>query len=103
MLALRVHGGYAHLMAQGSRVRSVTIELPDEGFVSHPWHPEELAEELRLLWLIEQVRQRRLGHGKAAELSGLSRARFLKEMGKHGVSPFDYDPGELEEELREIT
>jgi predicted HTH domain antitoxin len=88
-------------MAQASR--SVTVELPEEGFQSRPWDPEELAGELRLLWLIEQVRQRRLGHGKAAELSGLSMARFLKEMGKHGVSPFDYDAGELEDELRRIA
>jgi hypothetical protein len=66
-------------MAHASRVRSITIELPDEGFGSHPWHPAELAEELRLLWLIEQVRQRRLGHGKAAELSGLPLVRFLED------------------------
>jgi predicted HTH domain antitoxin len=83
--------------------RSITVDLPEEGFQSHPWNPEEIAGELRLLWLIEQVRQRRLGHGKAAELSGLPMARFLKEMGKHGVSPFDYDPGEIEEELRGIA
>jgi predicted HTH domain antitoxin len=93
--------GYACRMAHASR--SVTVELPDEGFLSHPWDPEELAGELRLLWLIEQVRERRLGHGKAAELSGLPTARFLKEMGKHGVSPFDYDPGELAEELGSIA
>jgi predicted HTH domain antitoxin len=89
-------------MAHASRSRLITVELPDEGFLNHPWDPGEIAGELRLLWLIEQVRQRRLGHGKAAELSGLPMARFLKEMGRHGVSPFDYDPGELEEELREI-
>lgn len=90
-------------MAHAIRRRLVTVELPDEGFLSHPWDPEELAGELRLLWLIEQVRQRRLGHGKAAELSGLPMARFYKEMGKHGVTPFDYDPEELAEELGEIT
>lgn len=89
-------------MADSSKSRLVTVELPDEGFLSHPWDPEELAGELRLLWLIEQVRQRRLGHGKAAELSGLPMARFLKEMGKHGVTPFDYDPKELEAELQDI-
>jgi predicted HTH domain antitoxin len=89
-------------MAQATKSRSVTVELPDEGFLSHPWDPEEIAGELRLLWLLEQVRQRRLGHGKAAELSGLPRARFLKEMGKHGITAFDYDPEELEDELRQI-
>lgn len=89
-------------MADATKGRLVMVELPEEGFVSHPWDPEELAGELRLLWLIEQVRQRRLGHGKAAELSGLPMAKFLKEMGKHGVTPFDYDPEELAAELRDI-
>lgn len=88
-------------MAHASR--SVTVELPEESFLSHRWDPEEVAGELRLLWLIEQVRQRRLGHAKAAELSGLPTARFLKEMGKRGVSPFDYDPGELAEELAGVA
>lgn len=89
-------------MADSSKSRLVTVELPEEGFLSRPWDPEELAGELRLLWLIEQVRERRLGHGKAAELSGLPMARFLKEMGKHGVTPFDHDPQEIEAELRDI-
>jgi predicted HTH domain antitoxin len=54
---------------------------------------------MRVLWLVEQVRGRRLGHGKAAELAGVSRERFLLVMGTHGVSPFDYDDDELAEEL----
>jgi hypothetical protein len=33
----------------------------------------------------------------------MMREMRIEEMGKHGISPFDHDPGELEEELREIT
>jgi predicted HTH domain antitoxin len=60
------------------------------------------AHHLRTLWLIEQTRERRLGHGKAAELAGLPRARFLQRMGRHHVSPFDFDfdEDELDEEFR---
>ncbi len=79
--------------------RSVQVELPDEAFDFHPWEPGEIASELRLLWLLEQVRQRRLGHGKAAEFSGLPRTEFLRLMGHHRISPFDYDADELEAEL----
>lgn len=81
------------------KTRTVQVELPAEAFDSHPWNPDRIAEELRLLWLLEQVRERRLGHGKAAELSGLPRARFLQAMGEHHISAFDYDAGELDEEL----
>ncbi len=79
--------------------RRVEVELPDEAFDFHAWQPDQIAAELRQLWLLEQVRQRRLGHGKAAELAGLSRAGFLLLMGRHGISPFDYDPHELGAEL----
>jgi len=54
---------------------------------------------MRLLWFLEEVRSRRLGFGKAAELAGLPIAQFLLLMGKHQISPFDYDEGELAREL----
>ncbi len=75
------------------------VELPEEAFDSHPWEPLRIAEELRLLWLVDQVRERRLGHAKAAELAGIPRARFLQIMGEHRVSAFDYDADELDREL----
>jgi predicted HTH domain antitoxin len=40
-----------------------------------------------------------LGFGKAAEIAGLPQARFLALMGRHGVTPFDYDEAELSREL----
>jgi len=49
--------------------------------------------------LLDQVRQRRLGHAKAAELAGVPRAQFLRLMGRHHISMFDYDDGELAAEL----
>ena len=58
---------------------------------------------MRVLWLLEQVRQRRLGSGKAAELAGIPLAQFARLMGQYAISPFDYDPGELKEELDQIA
>ena len=81
-------------MAKGSaKPHRVEVELPEEAFRHRTWHPQEVAREMRLLW-IEEVRSRRLGFGKAAELSGLPVAQFLLLMGKHQISPFDYDEGE---------
>lgn len=82
-----------------AKTRRVEVELPEEAFEHHPGDPGRLAEEIRHLWLLEQVRQRRLGFGKAAELAGLPVARFLQLMAEHHVSVFDYDVEELEEEL----
>ena len=83
-------------------MRSVQVDLPEEAFHHHPWAPVEIAEEMRVLWLLEQVRQRRLGYGKAAELAAMPQARFVMLMGRYAISPFDCDPGELQDELAQI-
>ena len=82
-----------------SRARTVTVDLPDEAFQHRPWDPQEVAGEMRLLWLLEEVRARRLGFGKAAELAGIPVAQFLLLMGRHHVTPFDYDEADLAREL----
>ena len=86
-------------MSRRAATRRVEVQLPEEAFSHHPWEPNRLADEMRSLWLLDQVRQRRLGFGKAAELSGLPLARFLELMSEHHITPFDYDPEDLEREL----
>ena len=51
--------------------RTVKVEIPAEAFQHRPWDPAEVAHEMRVLWLLEEVRARRLGFGKAAELAGV--------------------------------
>jgi predicted HTH domain antitoxin len=78
-----------------------TIQIP----VTLPWErggePDvpTLGRELRLLWLIEEVRQRRLGAGKGSELAGMPRAAFMRALGEHGVPVIDYSVEELEREV----
>jgi len=92
--------GYTSFMSQRStKARTVHVDLPDEAFQHRPWEPREVAEEMRLLWLLEEVRSRRLGYGKAAELAGIPLAGFIQLMGKHHITPFDYDADELAREL----
>jgi predicted HTH domain antitoxin len=78
---------------------SLAIELPQEAFQHHPWHPETLAQELRTLWLMEQVRERRLGYGKAAQLAGIPKALFVRMLGERHISAVDYDDDELAQEF----
>ena len=81
------------------RARTIQVELPEEAFRHRTWQPREIAEEMRLLWLLEEVRSRRLGFGKAAELAGIPQASFLALMGQHNITSFDYDDSEWEREL----
>lgn len=83
----------------GLKEHRIQVELPDEAFRGRTLDIHEIAEELRLLWLLEEVRARRLGFGKAAELAGVPQARFLDLMGEHAITPFDYDADELAREL----
>jgi hypothetical protein len=45
-----------------SRPYAVEVELPAEAFRHQPWSAAEVSSDLRLLWLVDQVRQRRLGY-----------------------------------------
>ncbi|MDQ2800334.1 MAG: UPF0175 family protein [Armatimonadota bacterium] len=69
---------------------------------------QTLGEFLRLLAEAEARRQREseedvfaryerreLTHGEAASLLGLTRADFLRELGRRGLSPFQYDATEV--------
>lgn len=58
-----------------------------------------LGSELRLLWIIEEVRQHRVGVGKGAELAGVPRAAFMRVLGEHGVPVIDYSADDLDREL----
>lgn len=75
--------------------------VPDSGLCREPPPYVTATATLRadVPRLVEQVRLRKLGYGKAAELAGMPIAAFLDEMGKAGVSAWDYDPGDLEVEV----
>jgi len=43
-----------------------------------------------------------LSSGQAAKIVGITRREFLESVGKYGVSIFQYDADELEEDLRRL-
>jgi hypothetical protein len=59
----------------------------------------EVGATLRALWAVEQVRLRRCGIGKGAELARLPRAAFMHMLGAHGVPVIASPPEDLREEL----
>jgi predicted HTH domain antitoxin len=84
-------------MSAPTRTVEVAVALP-WGRAGEP-DPRSLGRELRLLWLIEEVRKRRIGIGKAASLSEIPRAAFMRVLGEHGVPVIDYGVEELDREL----
>lgn len=76
---------------------TVTVELPRGHVVATD--ATALGAELRALWAVEQVRLKRVGVGKGAELAGLPRAAFMRLLGIHGLPVIDHPIDDLLAEL----
>jgi predicted HTH domain antitoxin len=42
---------------------------------------------------------KRISQSRAAEIAGASRSEFIEALGRFGVSPFQYSPEEIVEEM----
>lgn len=102
-MAVHTRRRYDPLMAARVRNIAVNVELPWSAAAGDAVpDAATLGDELRMLWLVEQVRLHRIGVGRGAELSGLPRARFMQLLGEHGVPVIDYAVDDLERELRTL-
>ena len=85
-----------------ARKIAVAVELPWTAQSDVP-DPAALGNELRILWLIEQVRRHKIGVGKGAELAGMPRAAFMKLLGDHGVPVIDYSVEDFQREIDALS
>ena len=76
----------------------MTIEVPEGALASLHQDPQGFAREMKLAAAAKWYELRLVSQGRAAEIAGLSRAEFIDVLARFGVSPFQYDAGELLEE-----
>ncbi len=74
----------------------LTIDLPTD---VDPAGTDALQVELRLLWVLNQVRRGRISVGKGAELASMDRWSFIALLGEHGIPVMAYPSSDLEREL----
>lgn len=80
-------------------MRTIALEVPDDLADVLGGSDEELAREIRVAAAIEWYREGLVSQGKAAEIAGLSRTRFLLALGRAKVDAFQITEAELEQEV----
>lgn len=64
---------------------------------------DQFVRQVRLFTALQLFKSHKLSIGKAAELAGISKERFLLELDTHAIALIDYDPAELEQELERFA
>lgn len=86
-------------MTGGSPVQKATIEVPEEVRLSLNVSPEQFSVEIRMAAAAKLYELGRLSSGRAAELAGISRVRFLHEIARYGVASFELSEDELAQDI----
>ena len=79
----------------------LTVHLPETAFAALRKDPGEFASEMRIAAAVKWYELGMISQEKAAEIAGLSRAEFISALNRLQVSPLQYSPAELREELRD--
>ena len=86
-------------MLAGDMSNKLTLEYP-ETLPESRMSRSEFEREAKLAMAVKLLETGKLSSGQAAQLAGVPRVQFLYELGRFKVSPFQYDEGELEQEVR---
>lgn len=82
--------------------KQVTVEVPDHAFSLFGGDESRFSREMYEAAVVQWYDEGRISSGKGSELLGISRAGFLELLFRHQVSPFQYTPEELAEDLKGV-
>lgn len=77
-----------------------TIKYPGGFELALRMNKEEMIRYIRLMAALKMFELGKISSGKAAELAGLSRVKFLDACGRYRVSIINYPPDEAEQEIK---
>ena len=81
-------------------MKTLTVPYPQDFELAVSTTTEELEAQVRLMAALKMFELGKLASGKAAELAGMSRVEFYEMCGRYRVSILNYDPEDLESELK---
>lgn len=83
-----------HKSENSGMTATLELSLPDSVHLSDT--------NLKMILAAKLFEMGELSSGQAAKLVGISRREFLETVGKYGVSIFQYDADEMEEDLKRL-
>lgn len=81
------------------KTKKAQIPYPEDLPANQGKTPEEFENELRYLAAARLYELGRISSGRAAEMAGVSRRKFLNNLSDYKVSPLNYSAKELEDEI----
>jgi len=78
------------------------IDLPDSLLKEISVGPVDPEREVKLLLAVKLVEMGRISTGRASEWLGISKPRFLQEMGRYGLSALSIDSETLKEDIMNV-
>lgn len=85
------------------KTETICFEISQDLLASLKLGSAALGQSIRLQAAIAFFRDKKLSLGKAAQLAGLNRLRFMDVLAKEGIVIFDYDESMLASELEGIA
>lgn len=79
----------------------VVLQLPEEALAALNADPDEFGQEMRVAAAVKWYEVGRVSQERAAEIAGLSRAKFIDALSRLRVSPWQYTQSELHRELED--
>jgi predicted HTH domain antitoxin len=73
----------------------VTIDIPEGSLAALRKDASGFASELRLAAAVKWYEMQIVSQTRAAEIAGCSRAQFINELARYGVTPFQYSAEEI--------
>jgi predicted HTH domain antitoxin len=82
--------------------KPITIEVPEHALEMFDGDDARFGREVYETAVVKWYDEGRISSGRGAELLGISRAAFLDLLFRHKVSPFQYPPEELANDLKGV-
>lgn len=82
-------------------MHTMNFTYPDDLLLISGKTPEELEQELRFLLSVKLFELHRLSLGKAAELCGMNKPRFMFELGRLEVPVINLDDDQIADEIKD--